>query len=161
MNIPADNGLTLEEQATNHETWRHIHRVQHYLLGFVKRLVDRAHVHDQSKLVPPEVGPFSEVTHRLKGVTYGSDEYRTTIRTTLGPALGHHYANNRHHPEHFKNGIEDMTLLDLLEMLADWKAASERHNDGNLRKSIEMNAERFGMTPQLRRIFENSINELD
>ena len=150
--------LDPQEKATNHDTWRHIHRVQHYLLMVVKVLIDRAHKHDQSKLAPPEVGPFSEVTDRLAGITYGSQEYIETTRTVLGPALVHHYANNRHHPEHFVNGVNDMTLVDLMEMFCDWKAASERHQDGNIRKSIDINAERFDMSPQLRRIFENTIN---
>ena len=74
----------------------------------------------------------------------------------MGPALAHHYANNRHHPEHHKNGVDDMTLIDVLEMLIDWKAASERHNDGNILKSIEKNADRFGLSPQLVKILENT-----
>lgn len=151
--------LTDAEKATNHDTWRHIHRVQHYVLGMAKRLIDRAHAHDQSKLETPEVEAFTEWTPRLAASTYGSEEY-DGFRKALGPALAHHYARNRHHPEHFKGGVDDMTLLDLVEMLADWKAASERHNDGNIRKSIEINAERFGMSPQLRRIFENSVDDL-
>jgi hypothetical protein len=53
-----------------------------------------------------------------------------------------------------------MTLLDLIEMLVDWKAASERHNDGNIRKSVEINGKRFEMSPQLIRIFENTVKEL-
>jgi hypothetical protein len=53
-----------------------------------------------------------------------------------------------------------MTLLDLIEMLVDWKAASERHNTGNINKSIEVNGERFQMSPQLIKIFENTAKEL-
>lgn len=159
MNIQEDAQLTLEHKATNHETWRHIHRVQHFMLNAVRSLMTRLHVHDQSKLVPPEVDGFTEYTDKLSGTTYGSPEY-DEYKKGLQVALDHHYANNRHHPEHWKNGIDDMTLLDLVEMLCDWKAASERHNDGNIRKSIEINAERFGMTPQLRRIFENTVDEV-
>jgi len=44
----------------------------------------------------------------------------------MKPALEHHYALYRHHPEHFQNGIDDMNLIDLVEMFADWKASSER-----------------------------------
>lgn len=54
-----------------------------------------------------------------------------------------------------------MNLIDLLEMFCDWKAASERHNDGNLRKSIEINATRFGMSPDLVSIFENTMLLVD
>jgi hypothetical protein len=78
----------------------------------------------------------------------------------MKPALDHHYANNSHHPEHYKNGIDDMSLLDLVEMICDWKAASERHNNGNIRKSIEVNGKRFEMSPQLIRIFENTADLL-
>lgn len=41
------------------------------------------------------------------------------------------------------------------------KAASERHADGNIRKSIEHNAVRFNMSPDLVRIFENTIEILN
>ena len=76
------------------------------------------------------------------------------------PAIEHHYANNRHHPEHWPNGIDDMTLLDLVEMLVDWKAATVRNKNGNIRKSVEHNSKRFNMSPQLTKIFENTVREL-
>ena len=103
---------------------------------------------------------FDEWTSKLRGVTYGSPEY-AEFRQQLKPTLDHHYANNRHHPEHFKNGIHDMTLIDILEMLMDWKASSLRHNDGNILKSIEINQERFGFSPDLRQIMENTAKWLD
>jgi hypothetical protein len=61
----------------------------------------------------------------------------------MGVGLEHHYAVNDHHPEHFAEGIHGMDLLQLIEMLADWKAATMRHNDGSLRESIFKNASRF------------------
>jgi len=73
-------------------------------------------------------------------------------------ALKHHYDFNRHHPEHFVNGIKDMTLIDLCEMLSDWKAASLRHNDGDINKSIEINQSRFGYSDELKQIFLNTID---
>src|SRR4051812_17834275 len=154
-----DGELPIEHKAANHDTWRHIHRVQHYLLRGAIKLIDRAHGHDQSKLSPPEVGPFAELTPKLAATTYGSPEY-DAMRKQLGMALAHHYANNRHHPECHKNGIEDMNLLDVLELFCDWTASSERHVDGNIRKSIELNADRFNIGPQLRRILENTVDAL-
>lgn len=149
-------GLTEEQQAVNFETMRHIELVRNLVDKIIIELMDRARKHDQSKLRPPEVELFTEFTEKLRGMTYGSQEYEE-CRAAMGPALEHHYANNRHHPEHFKGGINDMNIVDLLEMLCDWKAASTRHNDGNLRRSIEVNGDRFGMSPQLIKIFENSI----
>lgn len=151
--------LTLEEKATNNDTFRHIERVRNLLNACVIELLKRGELHDQTKLESPEVALFTEYTPKLAGVTYGSDEYKEFL-SLMRPALEHHYAHNRHHPEHHKNGVEDMNLLDIVEMLCDWKAASERHNDGNIRKSIEVNADRFCLSPQMVRVLENTADLL-
>ena len=57
--------------------------------------------------------------------------------------------------------INDMNLVDIMEMLCDWKAAGERQRDGNLLKSIELNAQRFGYDDQLKQIFVNTAKMLD
>lgn len=152
--------LTIEEQATNFQTMKHIRLVGRLLHQCVNDLLDRADAHDQSKLEHPEVELFTKYTDKLAAVTYGSPEYEE-LRKAMGPALAHHYANNQHHPEYHKNGIDDMTLLDVLEMFCDWKASSLRHYDGNIRKSIEKNGNRFGMSPQLVRILENTAKLFD
>lgn len=147
--------LNVDQKACNFDTMRHIERVRNLLNLFVRELLRRGEQHDQSKLESPEVEAFTEFTPKLAASTYGSPEYEG-FRKAMGSALAHHYAKNSHHPEHWKNGLEDMSLLDVLEMLADWKAASERHHDGNILKSIEKNADRFGISPQLVRILENT-----
>lgn len=149
--------LTKEQEACNFVTMRHIERVRNLINVIVVELLKRGELHDQSKLESPEVEGFTELTSRLAACTYGSEEYLQCKRE-LSKVLEHHYANNRHHPEHFKNGVQDMNLVDLLEMFVDWKAASERHNDGNLRKSIEINADRFKMSKDLVQIFENTVD---
>lgn len=151
--------LSQEEKATNYETFRHIERVRNLLNTCIVELLKRGELHDQSKLVEPEVSLFTEFTPKLASSTYGSEEY-DGFKKAMKPALDHHYANNRHHPEHHKHGITDMNLIDLVEMLCDWKAASERHNDGNIRKSIEINANRFNISPQLVEILENTADLL-
>ena len=151
--------LTQEEKATNFETMLHIQQVQALLLGVCAELHGRCLSHDQSKLGPPEVNTFVEFTPKLRGSTYGSDEYNGFL-AAMKPALDNHYANNRHHPEHFKNGIRGMTLIDLLEMMCDWLAATKRHADGDLYRSIELNAERFGYSDELRQIFINTADFL-
>lgn len=156
----ASEGLTIEEQATNYQTMKHIRLVSKLLNMVSVELLRRADVHDQSKLERPEVEMFTEFTKKLATSTYGSPEYEA-FRKAMGPALAHHYANNDHHPEHFKDGIDDMNLLQLIEMLCDWKASSTRHNDGNIRKSIEINANRFGLSPQLVRILKNTASMFD
>jgi hypothetical protein len=75
----------------------------------------------------------------------------------MGDGLKHHYAHNRHHPEFFgEDGVDGMTLVDVIEMLADWKAATEHHDDGDLAKSREIQQERFGLCDQLVAILSNT-----
>ena len=53
-----------------------------------------------------------------------------------------------------------MDLFDVLELFIDWKAAGERHGNGNIYKSIEINKERFKMSDQLVDIFTNTAERL-
>jgi hypothetical protein len=62
--------------------------------------------------------------------------------------------------EYEDSPLNSMNLLDLIEMMADWVAASERHENGDIRRSIEHNAKRFKMSPQLVKIFENTADLL-
>jgi hypothetical protein len=149
--------LLVDRERVN--TYKHIQKVECYLHKMIKLLIKRAETHDRSKLSEPEAELFAMHGYKLKDLEYGSEEYNESLKV-LSPALEHHYANNRHHPEHFKNGIEDMNLIDVLEMLCDWKASSERTSGGNLRKSLEENAKRFNMDPMLVQILENSIDLL-
>src|SRR5574343_497453 len=141
------------------DTINHIKAVQTYLSVVITNLMKRSANHDQSKLSTFEKEIFDEFTPKLKNSTYGSDEYMQFLKD-MKPALDHHYANNSHHPEHYENGIKDMSLLDLIEMLMDWKASSERHDDGNIWNSIEINQKRFGYSDELKQIFKNTIEEI-
>ena len=142
------------------DTIKHIEKVRKYIKLFMDKLAIRGVEHDRLKLESPEVEIFTEYTPKLAQSTYGSEEYNEFLKE-MNIALQHHYANYRHHPEHFTKGINDMNLVDIVEMLCDWKAASERHNDGNLLKSIEINAQRFGYDDQLKQIFINTAKMFD
>ena len=50
--------------------------------------------------------------------------------------------------------------VQLLEMICDWKASSERHADGDILKSIEINQERFGYSDDLKNILINTATFL-
>lgn len=156
----------------------HIRRVGSYLCVAATELMTRAVHHDASKWSEQEWPSFEVATPRLAGLTYGSSEYRESLRQ-MKPAIDHHNESNRHHPEYFGRHacaqcgaddreqpcvcggpriatLRDMTLLDLVEMLCDWKAASERHNDGDIMRSIEVNAERFGYGEEIKRLLTNT-----
>ena len=138
------------------DTLKHIKRVGFYIKNCIKELSERMKSHDQDKIHNSvEKSLFDEFTPKLKDCTYGSDEYKSFLES-LKPALDIHYENNRHHPEHFTNGINGMNLIDLLEMICDWKASSERHADGDILKSIEINQKRFGYSDDLKNILINT-----
>lgn len=58
-------------------------------------------------------------------------------------------------------GILGMSLFDLIEMIADWKAATERHADGNMADSLSKNIKRFHIGPELSQILANTLKEMD
>ncbi len=144
---------------SNTDTVEHINQVRHYLWNMIQELDQRGRKHDASKLQSPEQEIFASTYGKLDQTVYGTPEYQKLL-DDVKPALDHHYANNRHHPQHWPNGVNDMTLIDLVEMLCDWKASTMRVKDGNIRKSIEHNATRFEMSPQLAQIFHNTVREM-
>ena len=155
-----ESGETLTVAECQVETQKHIEAVRKYIRFMIDKIEMRGVKHDASKLESPEVEVFAEYTPKLNNTTFGSEEYYHNLEN-MKSALDHHYAANRHHPEHFVNGINDMTLIDILEMFCDWKASTLRHNDGNLLKSIETNAARFNMDGQLKQILLNTARMLD
>lgn len=141
------------------QTTKHILRVKDLLREFREKLQQRGIDHDDSKLQEPEKAGFDEMIN-LSSITYGSDKYKQMLKD-IKPTLDHHYLNNTHHPEHYPNGLDGMDLLDIVEMLMDWKASSERHDDGNIHESLEINKDRFHMSEQTYNIFKNTINNLN
>ncbi len=141
------------------DTHEHINKVADRLYEVSASLATRARAHDASKLEEPEKPGYDRLTIALKDVVYGSDEYHAALAEAK-PVIDHHYAHNSHHPEHFPNGISGMSLLDLVEMLCDWKAASERTKQGGIAQSLAYNKQRFGIDDQLASILENTVREL-
>lgn len=139
------------------DTHDHISKVRTLLRNTINDLSDKAEYHDASKLGDDEFSIYVKYTPKLAECTYGSPEYKQNLKE-MKPALDHHYAENDHHPEHFANGIKDMTLVNILEMLCDWKAASMRHPDSNFIESIEKNQERFGYSDDVKQILINTAN---
>lgn len=158
----------MTEYDSRPETQEHIDRVRHFIYEVIENLESRAIVHDASKLVEPELSAFDIATPKLSTLEYGTPEYQQSL-DELRPALDHHFAHNDHHPEHYPDGIQGMSLLALLEMLCDWRAASERTKkraDGDiyLKKSFEeglvYNQKRFGYSDELANILRNTAVEL-
>lgn len=150
--------MTLDECKL--KTIEHIKRVQFYMRFLIDRLITKMQKHDESKLGDIEAPIFAEHIEKLPFIKFGSDEYQEELKE-LQTALNHHYKYNRHHPEYFgENGINGMDLTDILEMLADWMASTERTQNGDIFESIEINSKRFNIDDQLKQILINTAKLL-
>lgn len=134
-------------------TKKHIEEVGRILEYFAMCLEQAGLNHDASKLEKPEKDYLEKMTHKLNNTTYGTDEYFNNLKKSF---TDEHYKKNSHHPEYFENGINGMTLVDLMEMFADWCAALKRHSDGSFEQSMSVNKKRFKMSPQLVALFNNT-----
>lgn len=139
------------------DVMEHKRKVKYWMTDVSNALIARAAIHDASKLIDPEKYTFDIFTPKLKGMEFGGDEYKAAL-AGMGEGLKHHYQNNRHHPEHFENGINGMTLTDLVEMFCDWLAAAEAKH-GPI--DIDYLAKRFNIAPQLVDILINTMRDLD
>lgn len=151
----------LPYDSTN-DTKAHIELVKKHCARLVDILTKQVDNHDASKLESPEKEAFDIATPKLRGLTYGSDDYRASLRE-IKPAIDHHYADprNLHHPEHYENGIYGMNIISLMELLCDFCAATERHDNGNIKTSILKNADRFYFGDVLTSILMNTVLEFN
>jgi hypothetical protein len=138
---------------------QHIDKVRHHMTNMIVNLLNRASSHDQSKYSTEEIG-LVVGKPAFDKYEYMSQEERDEL-ANVKDALVHHYARNSHHPEHYTNGTTDMSLFDLLEMCADWKAAGEMSPAGDFSMSLKINTQRFSLSPELVKILENTAREMD
>lgn len=151
--------MTEENYDCTKDVCAHIINVQNAYRELEILAGDQIACHDQSKLESPEKEAFDAITPKLRNAVFGTEGYKKHL-DELGPALQHHYENNRHHPEYYENGVNGMNLVDIIEMLCDWKAACERNPNGDLKKSLEINKERFNISDQLHKILCNTCVEM-
>jgi hypothetical protein len=146
-----------QEQKTLEVISAHRQRVFNLMSRLSQEVMRRGNDHDESKLGPEELPHYIATIDEFEQHAYGSDGYHKA-KESLGPAVLHHYKHNRHHPEHFGGDIGKMNLVDLLEMLADWKSATQNHPEkpGNMAKSISLAVDKYKISPELSRILYNT-----
>lgn len=136
----------------------HKARVAGYMQIVATELFRRAAVHDNSKLASPEFEAYDAAFPELQKYPYGSPELRAVYKA-MKPALKHHFEANDHHPEHFAHQLLEMNLLQIIEMVCDWLAASER-SQADFSKGLEINKERFGIGEQLFAVIRNTAIDI-
>jgi hypothetical protein len=127
-----------------------------------QEVMRRGNQHDDSKYETAEFLPYSEVIEEFERHPYGS-KGREKVYASIKPAVDHHLKHNRHHPEFFADGIEGMNLVDLLEMIVDWNAATQNHPKvpGDLMTSLHIATEKYKISPQLARILYNTAIDFE
>ena len=163
---PTPEMLAFYERRTN----EHVERVCRYLTllaevtGYGEELIERARVHDASKFGPEERIPYVWLTeyHRLRrnGEPF---EYPECVAERVKLAIHHHVTTNRHHPE-FHADPNDMSDVDLIEMVCDWTAmAQEFGQDGGSARgwADKTVGKRVAFNAKKRRFIYQVIEELD
>ena len=140
-------------------TKKHIKRVQELLLEIQLNLARRAAIHDRTKLESPEKEAYDFIDPILHTLRYGTPEYEECL-LKVEEARRHHFNNSLHHPESFYRRIRGMSLLSIIEMLADWRVASEKPTGGNFRESVEYNIKKYNINDDLAEIFRNTVLEM-
>lgn len=156
----------MRELFYKHDVLDHQKKVAEIMAACAKILLERAEVHDNSKLSNEEkmyyIDPVWELNQ--EGVQFGSMKYEELI-ATMGKGLEHHLKCNDHHIEHFENytesseekdPIKHMTLFNLMEMLCDWSAAASRKCNAP-EDALERIVTKYPMDPQLYAILENTL----
>jgi len=150
-----------DDELAKHDTDTKVH-IGH-VQGFMGRIIDAvrqaAIEHDKSKFEEPERSAYAVVIPKLAGLEYGSEEHRKVLGL-MRPAIKHHQSVNRHHPEYHSKGLAGMDIIDLAEMVCDWKAASMRGGD-DFEKSLKVSLKRFGIEEPLASIIANTAKRFE
>ena len=148
----------------------HIERVRRCLTVLVAvtdcgaELIERARVHDASKYGPEERIPYIWLTEYHRCRRAGEPfEYPEGVAEQVTRAIRHHVTSNRHHPE-FHADPNDMSDVDLIEMVCDWTAmAQEFGQDGGSARgwADKTIGHRVAFNAEKRRFIYQTIEELD
>jgi len=140
------SAISPEHGEFNERIWDHQERVASTMRDISNDIEDRGDSHDSSKFSEEEYLGFVELFGADFSMDVRSKEYQDIVTNAKTSCIQAHYKNNRHHPEHHAN-VADMTLLDLIEMVCDWKGASKslRHK-GGFRDNLAYLKQRKGLT---------------
>jgi hypothetical protein len=163
---PTPEMLEFYERRTN----EHIERVRKCLTLMAsvthhgQKLLERARVHDASKFGPEERLPYVWLTEhhrcRRKGEPF---EYPPGVAEAVDRAIQHHVTSNRHHPE-FHADPNEMSEVDLIEMVCDWTAMAQEYgqNGGSARGWADKTVgKRVKFSEEKHRFIYRMIEELD
>lgn len=137
IHYPSQEAIDLFKTRTNN----HIELVQNNIYlwqeneeynNIFHELTLRAANHDQSKFSEPELTPYIWLNWNYHCTTNNIPfELPRGMDQKIRDAKFHHVYNNRHHPEWHLDPNE-MTIVDLIEMVCDWKAVGQEFGEKSL-----------------------------
>lgn len=133
----------------------HITRVRKHIATFVRLLIKRSLNHDNSKLQDPELTLWKEMDKEPR-YPYGSEEYKEKMKR-WEKVFKHHYSYNRHHPEFYENGVNDMTLVDIVEMMCDWLGYKQAISITEALNVCDEQMKRYNISNELRQVIFNTL----
>lgn len=155
-------------------TREHIERVQQCLrlmaavTEYGSELEERARLHDASKFGPEERIPYIWLTefHRCRRAEEPF-EYPAGMAERVRAAIHHHETHNRHHPE-FHTDPNDMTDVELIEMVCDWTAMAQEYQQGSAKNwakqtlghRLLLNNERQAFVYRMIELLEGELDEM-
>lgn len=163
---PTTEMLTFYERRTK----EHIERVRRCLtllagaMDYGEELIDRAKSHDASKFGDEERLPYVWLTEHHRCRRAGeSFTYPEGMAEKVERAIHHHVTTNRHHPE-FHAEPNEMSDVDLIEMVCDWTAMAQEfgQDQGSARGWADKTiGKRVAFNADKRRFIYQMIDELD
>lgn len=125
---------------------RHIRNVQKSAELLAERLADRGEFDLARRLVQSSLHHDSSKFEGIEWEFLDVEKADKENKEKLMMAVHQHQQRNDHHPEYFSHGIDDMSQVQIAEMVCDWKARSEEFGS-SLRDWIKEKAsERYGFT---------------
>jgi hypothetical protein len=151
-------------------TKEHIERVRQciFLIAdktpYADELRQRAAVHDDSKFSDAEREPYTWLTeyYRCRRVNEPFS-YPPGVTDLVRLAIEHHVTSNRHHPD-FHSDPNEMSDVDLIEMVCDWTAMSIEfgQDEGSARGWADKTiGDRVLFNPERRAFVYQTIDLLD
>lgn len=136
---------------------KHKLNVSKRIQRFISLLQSRSINHDNSKLMEPEYSLWCAMDQEPR-YKYGTPEYEDKLRR-FRKVFELHYKANRHHPEHHLNGVNDMNLIDLIEMLCDFISYKDNITYTEASTMLDKQADRFGFSEEIRTLLMNTLKD--
>lgn len=126
---------------------------------FVDNLVTSVELHDASKYWSDERVGYILMSFKYQDEDKHSKLFDADDKKIMEDAWVHHYTNNTHHPEHYKD-VNDMPIDQLAHMCADWAAVSEEVNDNIMNWYDKVIPSKYKFSPHYKSVIREFCNYL-